>query len=447
LDFIAGPWFGLPSAGSLEVERAPSGPARALVGRPIMTAARVTRHSGRLSCARVAPPQDNERVHAGSLASPLSHWERDALLEHELVIVGGGLIGMSLALEVAAARPNWRIAVLERGLLPSGASTRNAGFACFGSLSELLADAQRMGESAALELLTERWLGLRALRARFSDEELGYEACGGYELFGAGELASLDHVERVNALLRPSFGEDVYRRADAALARFGFAHTQALVHCPLEGALHSGKLAAALQAHARRAGVALLTGARCTGLARGKRGTCVQLAAPGPGLPAVELEARQVALCSNAWIAQHCPELGLEPARGQVLISAPVDDLPFRGTFHFDEGYYYFRHVGQRVLLGGGRKLDLVGERTSALELAPAIQLELERVLRERLLPGRACRVEARWSGIMGFSPNKQPVVARRDAHSVIAFGCNGMGVALGTRLAQRAARLVLEAD
>jgi gamma-glutamylputrescine oxidase len=411
-----------------------------------VTAAGVTRHSRRLSCARLAQPQDTERVHAGSLASPLSHWERDALIEHELVIVGGGLIGMSLALEVAAARPSWRIAVLERGLLPSGASTRNAGFACFGSLSELLADAQRMGEGAALELLSERWLGLQALRARFSDAELGYEACGGYELFGPGELAPLDHLERVNALLRPVFGADAYRRADAALARFGFAHTRALVECPLEGALHSGKLAAALQAHARRAGIALLTGARCTGFAPGKRGPLVRIAAPGPGLPALELEARQLALCSNAWIAELCPELGLEPARGQVLLSAPVPDLPFRGTFHFDEGYYYFRHVGERVLFGGGRKLDLTGERSSELELAPLIQLELERVLRERILPGRECRVEARWSGIMGFAPRKQPIVARRDAHSVIAFGCNGMGVALGTRLAQRAARLVLEA-
>lgn len=416
------------------------------MGRLIVTAPRVTRHSRGLSCARVAPPQDNERSHAGSLASPLSHWERDALLEHDFVVVGGGLIGMSLALELAAARPAARIAVLERGLLPSGASTRNAGFACFGSLSELLSDARRMGEDAALELVVERWLGLRALRARFSDEELGYEACGGYELFAPGELAPLEQLERVNALLRPHLGEDVYRRADAELARFGFAHTRALVHCPLEGALHSGKLAAALQAHARRAGIALFTGARCTGFAPGKRGLAVRIAAPGPGVPELELEARQIALCSNAWIAEHCPELGLEPARGQVLLSAPVDDLPFRGTFHFDEGYYYFRHVGQRVLFGGGRMLDPTGERSSALELAPAIQLELERLLRERILPGRACRVEMRWSGIMGFAPRKQPFVARRDAHCVIAFGCNGMGVALGTRLAASAARLVLEA-
>ena len=64
-----------------------------------------------------------------------SFWEDDVMLEADCIVVGGGLIGLLTALEWRDAHPADRIMLLERGFLPSGASSRNAGFACFGSLT------------------------------------------------------------------------------------------------------------------------------------------------------------------------------------------------------------------------------------------------------------------------------------------------------------------------
>jgi hypothetical protein len=36
----------------------------------------------------------------------------------------------------------------------------------------------------------------------------------------------------------------------------------------------------------------------------------------------------------------------VKPARAQVLITEPIDNLDVRGTFHLDCGYYYFRNIG-----------------------------------------------------------------------------------------------------
>ena len=36
--------------------------------------------------------------------------------------------------------------------------------------------------------------------------------------------------------------------------------------------------------------------------------------------------------------------------------------------FHFNEGFYYFRNIHNRVLLGGGRQLDKKGETTTKFE-------------------------------------------------------------------------------
>ena len=53
------------------------------------------------------------------------------------MVIGGGIVGSFTALKIASENKNARVALIERGILPLGASTKNAGFACFGSISEI----------------------------------------------------------------------------------------------------------------------------------------------------------------------------------------------------------------------------------------------------------------------------------------------------------------------
>jgi hypothetical protein len=50
---------------------------------------------------------------------------------------------------------------LERGLFSSGASTKNAGFACFGSLNEIVDDIKLMGKEETLRQIIERMKGIK----------------------------------------------------------------------------------------------------------------------------------------------------------------------------------------------------------------------------------------------------------------------------------------------
>jgi gamma-glutamylputrescine oxidase len=47
--------------------------------------------------------------------------------------------------------PKNKIIILERGIFSSGASTKNAGFAIFGSLTEILDDIKTMGKEITLK--------------------------------------------------------------------------------------------------------------------------------------------------------------------------------------------------------------------------------------------------------------------------------------------------------
>jgi len=86
-----------------------------------------------------------------SAQSTFSYWERTAFTDcADVIVIGSGLVGLSAALHLKKLQPSLKITVLDRGFLPSGASTKNAGFACFGTVSEQLA---YIGQSGADEML------------------------------------------------------------------------------------------------------------------------------------------------------------------------------------------------------------------------------------------------------------------------------------------------------
>src|SRR6202012_6277942 len=86
----------------------------------------------------------------------------------------------------------------------------------------------------------------------------------------------------------------------------------------------------------------------------------------------------QLLVCTNAFARQLLPQLDIEPARGQILVTSPIEQLPFKGTFHYEEGFYYFRDLGDRVLLGGARNKDFAEEKTMGMTITVTIQQELK---------------------------------------------------------------------
>jgi len=369
-----------------------------------------------------------------------SFWEQDVMLDADFVVVGAGIVGLQTALELRAHRPHASIRVLERGALPAGASTRNAGFACFGSLTELLHDFDTMGVPAAVDLVDRRWRGLQRLRARLGDAAIGYEGLGGFELLREADMPALERLGEINASLKPLFGCDVFTSDRSAPGRCQFGQeVQTLVENRLEGQLHSGMLMRSLVRLAAQHDIQLHTGVTVTALEESSGVVKVSACTPDHAV----FRAAGVALCINGFTRELLPGCGIVPARGQILVTDPVPGLPWKGCYHLERGYYYFRNVGERVLLGGARHLHIEAETTTELQITSDVQQALETLLHDVILPHRKVRIAQRWSGIMGFTADKQPVVRRVSERIVLGFGCNGMGVALGADIAERTARLL----
>lgn len=371
-----------------------------------------------------------------------SIWERGSFGSRpDLVVVGAGITGLFTAWHAKQMAPRLQVMVLERGLHPAGASVKNAGFACFGSPSELLRDLQEIGREAALARVRERWLGLQELRRALGDAAMGFVPVGGYEVFpteGPAFERVREGLGELNRELRDITGTTVFSLADDKIAAQGL-HAAHLVFNPLEGSVDSGRLMCSLLEKVRAAGVDVRFGNSVEAWNDTGHGIELRLAG-GP-----VLGTGQVVLATNGFTASLVPGTDIGPGRGQVLLTSAIQGLELKGTFHMEEGYYYFRDLGGRVLFGGGRNLDKQGEATTDEGTTPLVQDTLEHLLRTVILPGMSFNVEQRWSGVMGFRRNGgPPVVEQLSPHAVLAAGLGGIGVAIGIRVARRAAELAL---
>lgn len=366
----------------------------------------------------------------------LSFWEKQSFVHYHYIVVGGGITGLSTACALKEKNPQANILVLEKGLLPTGASTKNAGFACVGSYTEKWEDYQRLGEDAFLKLIDDRWKGLYLLRKRLGDEHIDYINHGGFELMLNEDGANADRIETLNQVLLPLFKKQVFYIAPKFINQFGFNTNMVtdMVFNPFEGQINTGKMMSTLLSYAGILQIRVLTGAHVENIAELNDGVAVTCKLSEG--KEITFHAHQAAICTNAFTKQFLPNEEITPGRGQVLCTKPIDGLKFTGIFSFDEGYYYFRNLGDRVIFGGGRNLDFDKETTTDFELNERIQKQLDFFLEEMILPDVNYEVEHRWSGIMAFNQQKTPLVKRVSPHIVVGARLNGMGVALASKIA-----------
>ncbi len=371
----------------------------------------------------------------------LSYWEQNTWLSNiDVAILGSGIVGLNCALALRDRFPDKKIVVFERGMLPSGASTKNAGFACFGSISEILEDLTTHSETEVIQLLKNRVEGLQLLRKHIGGVQLDYRQLGGYELFNTNDTdlfeKCVQNIPYVNKLLKNVFfnEKEVFSVQNDS---FSFKNVQKkLIFNRLEGQLDTGKMMLGLIQKCAEKGVLLLNNAEITSFSVKNDEILLEMN------NSVKFSAKKVCIATNGFAKQFL-DADLQPARAQVLVTKPIPNLHIKGTFHLDKGYYYFRNIHNRVLFGGGRNLDFKTEETTQPGLTERVQFELEKLLRTTILPNTPFEIDQRWSGIMGVGKQKKPIVKEVQPNVYCGVRLGGMGVAIGSSVGKQLAHIV----
>ena len=369
-----------------------------------------------------------------------SYWEREGLLGRvDHVVVGGGIVGMACALALRERLPGATIRLIERGSLGCGGTTRNAGFACFGSPTELLEDLESLGKTALLELVERRWTGLQRLMDRLGKEEIGFQNTGSWEVFtGLEGVKSAARASKclgaLNELLEPVLGPDVFRNAPEAARAWRAVDA---IHSPLEGVIDTAAMVRSFWRLLNAAGIERISGLEIAELTTGSNGVRI-------GTPHGSIDAGQVWVCTNAMASELLDPVGevllVKPSPNRVLVTEKLAQLPMEGAFHSERGYIYFRSLDGRLLIGGGRHWghDRDWSHCSADKKALSVLVwdnQLEDFLAERL--GHRPKIEHRWTGWLGVGKQRTPLIGSANERIHYAVRLGGMGVDIGMEVGE----------
>ncbi len=374
----------------------------------------------------------------------ISIWQ-DALQwqKCDLAIIGAGIVGLSAAIYARILRPDWQVVVFEKALYPDGATVRNAGFACFGSPSEIIGDLKMMEEEAVISIIRKRYLGLQALFSLVPRQAMDFENTGSFDVFFREDRALFEQVQEqlafLNQLVEAATGlQEVFTIADDKRPHFGFNNVDHLVQNRWEGTLHSGKMMAALLRKAYDLGVRVYWGYEMVEYKAQKTGKMVLQFSNN-----VPFHTKKLLIANNGFANQLFPELDVYPVRNQVMVTSPIQGLNWKGAFHKEAGYVYFRNVGNRVLIGGARHLDFEGSVTGEPGEIREITSYLNSLLSKHILPEASYAIEYSWNGFLGLGATKEPIVQLVEDQIGVAVRLGGMGVAIGTLVGKEAAEML----
>jgi L-2-hydroxyglutarate oxidase len=243
-------------------------------------------------------------------------------VDTDLVVVGGGILGLAVAAELVERRPGLRVTVLEREAeLARHQTGSNSGVVHAGIYYK--------PGSLKAKLCVE---GMRRLYAFCDEHGIRYERCGKVIVAtDRSELSRLDDLEargRANGVpgLR-RIGPDELREIEPNVRGI------AALHSPPTGIVDFADVARALAAGLRDAGAEITTGCEVHGLERHNGGVRVSHARG-------RTEARRAVVCAGAWAdrlavaAGAGPDPRIVPFRGAYLRLRPERRALVRGLIY-----------------------------------------------------------------------------------------------------------------
>lgn len=376
----------------------------------------------------------------------MSYWEKKSFWENiNFGIIGSGIVGLFAALRLKELFPDSRVAIFERGILPSGASTKNAGFSCIGSLSELLDDMESLSEREMLQLIKNRTEGLQKLRSTLSDSKMGYSNTGNFELFRKEDIACYEKciaaLPGFNELLQPvTLREETFTIMQPEdLKVFPGAFFGIKNH--FEGILDTGKMMFELIQMSRERGIEIYNGVKVESFEEDSDKVILRLENQN------EISVENLLFCTNAFTKNVEVVSDIMPFRNQVFIYNIKNHKIPEGGYHLDKGYVYFRAVDKdHILIGGGRNIDPKTENTKDFGQTEKIENYLKGLL-GNLLNIKLNSPEMKWSGILASGAVKIPIVKLLSPRIGVAVRLGGMGVAIGSLVGTQAGELFASVD
>ncbi|HXH11799.1 MAG TPA: FAD-binding oxidoreductase [Alphaproteobacteria bacterium] len=360
----------------------------------------------------------------------------------DVVIIGGGIIGASVAYQLAVAQAaKVDVLLLEQYTPASGTTGKSVAVLEF--------------QHATRHAITLRQRSMAIYQRLFHDPDLGVrlQRLGGVLLATTPKAAQ---AQRKAMHLQQRLGIAVDWLEPAQLKAWVPAlqveDLAGATYCPDEGYVDPYRLVMALLQEAKRCGVTVCTGTTVTGIAvqRGR----VHSVHTNRGA----IAARWVVDAAGPWAKRVAAMVGVEiplaHTKCQILPVRPHTPFPYTIPWVLDRqsGFYLREDAGGIILLGrlvhafhADHLLDpdaYVGFSQQPDEEFAAFAA---RSVQQRVPPLTEGRVQRGWAGLRAVTPDTRPLVGETPVEGfLLAAGFGGYGIQLGAVAGQVLAHLIL---
>lgn len=353
-------------------------------------------------------------------------------IQKDIVIIGGGLAGLSTAYWLQQEDSSLEIAVVEKYEIGSGASGRNAGFITCGSVEHFNRLVSKHGREEAAAIWGFSETNLKLLYEHIikgSEKELLFEHNGSFSLASSdNEFKELqDSAELMN-----SFNINVERVGQSDIKkRLGAEGFVGGIKYVDDASVHPLKMLQMIRTKIEKVGnnVEFFENHEVSKIETHEGNKIVHTKKN-------RIEAPIVVYATNGYspLIDNFFSDKIFPTRGQILMTEkvpPFMEAACYANFVLD----YFRQLPTgELLIGGFRQLQKDVETGYSDQTTETIQKALEEFLQTHIPPVRKAKITHRWSGIMGFSVDGQPMVGALPTdpqlYFVGGFTAHGVGLA-----------------
>lgn len=353
-------------------------------------------------------------------------------LNYDFIIVGAGIAGVSAAYWLEKKHPQAQIAVIDKHTLGYGATGRNAGFVTCGSVLHF----HRLNEKFGLPTAKNIWNFSEQNHQLLADEIIQDQASTvDYKKTGACTVIPTgSNTEKFNSILTTmkNVGISVEMLSPHQLQKdYAVKESQGGIEYQHDGVIHPLKL---LQKIANKL--------KNTNFIFDEEVTQIQGGRVAQVLTSQKAySASKVYVCMNGYIGNLLSEFKnwIKPQRGQIILTEPQDPL-IKGPCYLTQHLCYFRQLSTgEILIGGFRNHDSANENTTEDQVTYKIQNALENFAKTYFNHTQNIKINYRWSGIMGFTPDEQMMIGehpqKQNVH--IMAGCSGHGMGLSFHAAK----------
>lgn len=351
--------------------------------------------------------------------------------EFDIVIIGGGIAGFSCAYWLLKEDEGLKIALVEKGEAGDGATGRNAGFITCGSVEHFNRLVSKHGAEEALKIWQFSEKNLALLKEEIitdKADELLFEDKGSFSL--ASTTEEFFELKKSYELMR-SLGIDVeIIKENDVVKRLGAKGFVGGIKYCQDASVHPLRLLEEIKRKCLfNTDFTLLENHEVFAIDNLEEDKLIRTKKAYLKAPMVVMATNGYSSLLNDFFKEK-----IFPTRGQILATEPVPRFmegPCYANFVLD----YFRQLPTgEMVIGGFRQLQKDVEVGYSDETTDVIQTALEEFLRKHIPNVSQAKITHRWTGIMGFSVDGQPMVGALPTDGQIfflgGFTAHGLGLA-----------------